>query len=251
MDSTPIEFTIDGRNVSPQSVALRDLLDLLSLLDQAIDATAKSRGIVGLPSVYLVGVADGSDVMLLEANEQAVFAAKEIAAAIETGDCTKIPLQAERCLRGMWKKAKANEWSLGLSNSHFSATISPTEELFAKSQVKGATSLWGRLIRVGGAGPTAALVLEQFMAKYQTITIDLDNEEMAKELGHHLYETVGLEGEATWSVPGWGLDQFKARSILPFSKSEPDAVAAFRAIRDISGAIWDDVDPDIFVGEQR
>ncbi len=247
MTASNLQLKIDGTGVSPETVQLRDLIDLLDEFEQAVQATAKGQAGLGSPLISLIAIGDGSDRLTLFANDKAMRATATIAHAIELRDASRIPAKAEEHVRKIWKRMSDRDWSLGIVNSDFKAIIEPKQELFAISRVKGQTSISGFLQRVGGIGPTAQLYLD----RGSIITINLAGEEMAKALGHKLYDFIALEGEASWLVPAWSLDTFRAQRILPVTTAKRDAVEMFRTLVAAGPSAWDDIDPDDFVNEQR
>lgn len=248
MDPSHLEFKIDGKDVSPETVPLSDLLELLANFEQAIEITAKGGDDFGKPSVSLVGIKEGSDTLTLRANDKALTAASKISKAISTRDCSLVPAAAEEHLRAIWRKAHSRQWSIGISNSTFSATILPADDLFTISRTKGTTSIAGRLLRVGGEKPPTAQV---FRDDETRITVDLSGQAMAEELGQLLYKFVALEGEATWLVPSWDMEAFRATKILPATFANRDTTAVFKDLAVTSKSLWDDIDPDDFVRDQR
>lgn len=247
MSDSHLEIKIEGPGVSPATVALRDLLDLLDSFEQAVQATAKGRGEIGAALVSLVGVAEGSDLLTMHANTKAVKATEAIVHAITSQDSSRLSYKAEECLRQIWRRASDRHWTIGIANSKFSAVISPSSDLFKISRVKGTTSIGGQLRRIGGISPTAQLLL----GNNELLTVHLEGEDMAKGLSHSLYDFIALEGEATWIVPGWKIDDFRATKILPVTHSTVDAPAAFQLIADVAPGVWDTIDPDSFVRDQR
>jgi hypothetical protein len=247
MPESRLQLRIEGKGVAPHTVALRDLLDLLDAYEQAIQAAAGSGTASGATFVSLVEIGEGSDVLSIEASPRAMQAAGLIGMAISSRDCTQLPLKAEQSLRQLWKKASDKKWSLGLLNTGHDAFINPDTDIFSVSRFKGITSIAGVLKRIGGDRPTAQILLDDGRKP----TVQLATEEMAKELRHKLYEFVALEGEATWTVPGWVVDDLKATRILPVTYAKTDTKEAFRLLADASGSVWDAIDPDSFVRDHR
>lgn len=100
----------------------------------------------------------------------------------------------------------------------------------------------------GGKVPHAKLI----PLEGRKITADCTHE-MAKDLGHHLYEWLRFQGEGKWFRDARGRWELRLFSITSFvqvqNESLVDAVERFRAIR---GAEWDKMkDPLAFIREMR
>src|SRR5436309_1699137 len=105
MPDSRLQLKIEGPGVAPETVSLRDLLDLLDSYEQAIQATASAnRNSAGDAIISLVEVGVGSDVLTLKASANAMRAAEVIGKAITSRDCSRLPMKAEECLRQMWRK---------------------------------------------------------------------------------------------------------------------------------------------------
>jgi hypothetical protein len=100
----------------------------------------------------------------------------------------------------------------------------------------GTTTLLARCLRVGGATqPTAELRLIQ--GSLLNIKV---SEEMARELGRHLYDEIVLTGIATWRTDTWTIIDFKIKSISKFDRVAP--AVAFRELAEAAGDALDHVD---------
>lgn len=89
------------------------------------------------------------------------------------------------------------------------------ERLIARqtSPVVGSESIYARVIRVGGKRPPTAKL--EVMG-HGPLTVELKSEdalEIAKRLGENLYETVSLEGTASWNPATFKLERFVIEKI--------------------------------------
>ena len=83
------------------------------------------------------------------------------------------------------------------------------------------------------------------MSEHEVVSCRL-NEDLAKELGTHLYAVVGLRGQATWDAKDHSLAYFRVEEILPFENvgaasaayALNDAVqGSYDAVKDVPGFV--------------
>lgn len=254
-------FEIEGENVSPQTVGLRNLLEILANFEAAVAVTAKSHALAGEAEaeLHLVSVGDGSDRLTFAATERAYRAASTITRAIATDDFESVPLVAHESLRRLSKCSRSTGWTFRLStrrNGHAAGTrtlpevieaaITPDKELMLPTEVTGATTLLARVDRVGGeSSPTASVYLE----RGEKLTVELRDKVMAQSLGDRLFQVVSLDGIATWNYETWSIKRFVVQRIGEFE--DTSAKEAFRALSEAAGNRWESVDPMEFVAELR
>jgi hypothetical protein len=130
------------------------------------------------------------------------------------------------------------------------ARITPeTYDQVSKSAfVHGDTSLFGRVVRIGGAEEArcALRIPDQSKLVYCGVASD----ELARKLSNHLYDDVTVHGEATWLRATWRICRFDINSF------DPPKTGTFQAALDdiwrAGGKAWDKVkDPDKFISEMR
>src|SRR5262249_31771296 len=112
--------------------------------------------------------------------------------------------------------------------------------------VTGTTVLRARVIRAGGATkPKAELRVPN---RDSLLYVDV-SEADAKYLGQRLYEVVALEGVATWDPETWAVREF---SVTRVTEYRPGRVSdAFKALAEVSGGVWNQVDAFDFVRKIR
>lgn len=246
-----LTFRIEGDGVAPETVRLKDLYEILSLVEQTFASTAKGAGAKNSDdlSISLVEIRDGSERTTLAMSESMYAAANQVSESIANDQFESIPVQAQAGLRKLWNRAKKSDWTfefLPSDNGLTSSSITPDHEILRPGEVSGRTTLYGRCDRVGGAKvPTAWLTL----ISGETFVVALKDKQLAKKLGDRLYEIVGLEGEATWDLDDWKLNKFRAININEYQ--DTDIVSAFENLAAQSGNYWDEIDPNEYVAELR
>lgn len=121
----------------------------------------------------------------------------------------------------------------------------PTNELVT---AQGDTTIYGRLIRVGGVGPRATLLTPD--GKHLHVEL---SESMAVALASsgRLHEDVGIEGGATWRVDTWEILEFRAQRITAYRPDKTNLVETFEALAKAAGDRWEGVDAERFVAGLR
>ena len=122
------------------------------------------------------------------------------------------------------------------------AVILSETELFAEQPTyDGLTTVYGQCTRTGGRQrPSAEIKLLNGMTR----KIKLRTTELAQTLGKRLYETVGLEGVATWDAHTDELLRFVADSVTEYTDHNEDGskktiVQAFEELSEASKGRWD------------
>lgn len=252
MRSQEFTFSIDGKDVSPSTVAARDLFDLILSLEAAIAATAQGLGATDADDLQfsLVRISDGSDAAGLALSEQMFRGAEVVSRSIKQNDFTALPPEAHGHLRRLWKRSRATNWSLSIipkDNGIVRCVIDPRVEILRPTPIAGRTTLYGTLDRIGGERkPTAVLIVPHL----GRLTIRIATRAFAQELADSLFEAIGLEGEATWNSESWEIEDFHADRIVPdFQQVTPSE--AFAHLATAAGDRWDEIDPDEYVRELR
>lgn len=105
--------------------------------------------------------------------------------------------------------------------------------------IKGETTIMGVVERVGGATEQrCGLRLEDQPRKMLICTVE--DTEVARKLGQHLYQRVILNGVATWYRHTWRISHFVIRSM---AKPKNGSIAdTMKRLRLAGGDVWDQFD---------
>jgi len=244
-------FVIDGEGVSPNTVDVRDLFDVVKNLEAALALTAKDSGADESDDLQfsLVDISSGSDTLTFALSDKMYKATSKIAHAVKTQDLTGIPITAHPRIYDLQRKSVTSNWSLGfISNGNGipDAVIRPDGGLLKPARIEGQTTLYGKCDRPGGSNPPTARLR---LLSGDWITVNLRNQQMAIDIGQRLYQVIGLEGVAKWNTEKWALESFKAQKITSYEETE--ARAAFSILSESAGSFWDKVDPEEYVNEIR
>jgi hypothetical protein len=253
---------ITGDQVSPESIDVRDLFAVLVELRKAMCLAAglddEEVSNHDEAAVSLAGLAPGSANLMLVVSRAALAGAIAISQAAHNGDYSRIPLGAHAALAHVSRHVVRRGWEMQFlpspSGPVSPARIGPDREVPdpLAHRLRGTTRVYGQLLRVGGEHPPSVRL--RLAGTKEAVTI-IVTEQIAKDLGHRLYEQVGLECEASWSPEGLGFAKapspvLRAKRVLPYRPSG-DLEDAFRELAEAAHGRWDSVDVDEYVREMR
>jgi len=238
------EIKIDGQGVAPETVRLRDLHEVLHAFEFAMTLVAGRQS-----DLHLVGIKKSSAGFDLFVDPMAYRAAVKCASAIASRDLSPLPERARESLLEIRSKARNKGWTVKISGSNGmpSAEITPDTDFVTDAIISGISTLTATIVRVGGTPrPTAQLQLPNS----DRLTATIATEQLATELAQRLYHRVSVEGEAKWSSADWSIVDFKITGIGPFD-DKASLLETINLLRDMSGDIWDDIDPDEYIANLR
>lgn len=118
------------------------------------------------------------------------------------------------------------------------------DEIPGPKMIRGMTTLYGRVERVGGKEPKVHVRTRD----NETVIISLEQEQ-ARQLANQLYEMVGLRGEAEWFVETGQIDSFKLGEIIEYSGG--GVAEGFEKLSEAVGGAFDNVDPAEYTRRMR
>ncbi len=249
-----LRFT--GGGVTPTNVPLHELAELLLAAELAITSIALHRNPSLDPESVVVGLVQIEERSLglqfsSNAPDVVLPAFHDLAERIGGGRFSGLPGKSIRALRTIaeftsTRNCRAQFWNSSSQNGPL-AEISPGFEaqLPEPRFIRGETTVFGILERVGGVEPRARLRLPD-----REVVSCYVSESLARELGPHLYSEIGLRGFATWDATDHSLAYFRAEDLVPFEGGP--VKATFNELRQHMGGAYDTV-PDVveFVRELR
>ncbi|MDQ3332282.1 MAG: hypothetical protein M3552_16800 [Planctomycetota bacterium] len=262
MRSESFHFEIKGEDVEPGSVPLRDLLDLLRYLNATLVETARSQGLsedeidFSLTELKKGNSSDHNITASPRAIKSVDFLTRRLANRNTFGD---LPQGVQKNVREMWRWAHdfgADGLAFTPNGSRITPAVIDVADGIPGERItySGKTTLYGECISSGGAKQRSAKVR---FPDGKIRAVRLKNLDLAKELGHRLYQRVGLIGRATWDAETKKIVVFQADRLSPYRDRDPGAAKprtiseAFEELARASGGRWENVDPDEFVQEQR
>jgi hypothetical protein len=239
-----LEVKVHGERVSPATVRLNDLFELLKKIQDAVGVAATGRESPedgeGF-SMNLVAIAPGSLSLALTAPPWSRQGMEKVLNAIRDGNPDFLPLGSRRALASVSKQVEKKEWAVSLRG----AGLEPVE--ISKSRpfpdpdantVSGTTTIYGVCLRSGGVKDPGVMIRPVNGGKVVLAEAD---KSIAIALGKRLYEwVVGLEGLATWRLSDWEMVRFKATRILDYQEIPP--AEAIKGLAEASGGYFDGLD---------
>ncbi len=256
MTHKKFSFTIRG-DVEPEKLRAGDLAHVLLALEQALLASAKAYHPDLTPDLLrfsLIRVKKGSGVLELVAPEEVASAAVEDSRLLAEGRVDELKPEARPGYRALsnqldqrgWRGGFSGNGDLGIVESDVLGKIEiPLVE--HRTRLSGSTSLYGRVIRVGGASRPKAELTPVLGGRPVPVHVSIDQ---AKTLARRLYTVVGIFGKAFWDSTWSFIEKFEASQILPY-REQNSAQEAFAALAEAGGRVWEGVDPDEFVKSLR
>jgi hypothetical protein len=136
-------------------------------------------------------------------------------------------------------------------HSRVLARITPQtyEDVSVCAFIRGPTSVYARIERVGGA--TAMRCGIRLPGSPQKMVIcRVASADLVRRLGKYLYQHVLLSGRATWLRHDWRLKGLVIESFEP--PKTGSILNALTATHDAGGRAWDEIeDPDALIAEMR
>lgn len=251
-----VEFRVKISGPRPDEVSARNLAEILTHLEDAVVSFAETNGLefpeTG-PALSLVDVGEGSDLLTFSVFEPVVPSVAVISTAIARNFYQLLPAETHEAMWRASEIVRKAGWGLEFLEDEragvMSAVITPERGISpppTPTMLSGSTVLLARCLRVGGATtPKAELRVVQ---GGRLINPDV-SEKIAKELGHHLYEEVLVEGIAKWDTRTWEIKEFTVKAIYEFDRIDPKL--AVRELAEAAAGAWDHVDAVEFVADQR
>lgn len=237
-----VEVKIPG--VLPETIPARELAEMLVALETAIVGAmglTPDEQLAEPPVVSLVGIRRGSTSLQLLKSPRVLRAYTRLATAVAERDVGSLPPRAREGTRLLARVVERRgievQFRDPLQRRRVIGVIRPDTDLFAASTapLKGETTLYGKVERVGGATPRLRLQIEDG----RTISCDISRA-LAKELGKRLYEWVGVAGTAEWNPVDLTVESFRVERVLAFQ--DPHPTEAFERLSEELAGAWDDVD---------
>lgn len=249
-----IEIKISGENLSPATIRAKELAAILVNAEEMIistiinaDHTIKKEEII----IGLVSIEKGSvDLCFESQSPQLVYSAYEkLTQAIRTDNYVNISEPSIEAIGEFVAFSKKHncitEFGYKNGNSQILAKITPQTNISSSEYFWGETTIYGYVQRVGGKKPSV---------KVKTISgqnlVCTTTQEIAKKVGSHLYNWVGLSGIASWDNKTLRINSFKISEITEYEETDNQRV--FDMLSSNFGEYFEDIEnPDEFVNKLR
>ena len=257
-EAPEFHIRISGKDVSPETMSISALGELLITLEQAVLAASPDREPSPIDfardaKIGLTGVKPGSSYLTFHPTLDLIEPIGDISKAMVTGDVSSLPSLAISRLEDMRLTAIGNEWDLQIDGDVRLGIVSGrfrTEVPFRipdSPTMVGKTTLSGRILLIGGKRPRLTLELRNG----QLVKVKLTHDQVLA-LRSRVYQTVALEGEAIWLVnENWRIKSFTVEKITPSRPDKHSLSNAFRDLAEASQERWKGIDAQKFVDDLR
>jgi hypothetical protein len=249
-----IVIRIMGEGISPRTLSTRELSEILLATEKSVASISDlEEDDADEFTLGLVSVQGGSAHFELapRREEVQVAAFNRWTESIRANDYRGLPTTSVEGAQTIAKFSRRRDCRIQLASAmngrSSEVTVTPTTEVDAPEPVyvQGTTTVYGRLIQVGGVKPKAKLRLPSGNLLVVSVT-----SEQARRLAGSIYDVVGIRGEATWNADGFTIENFQVQKLVPFEDTPP--TEGFRQLRENMGKHFDDVDdPTQFIRDIR
>jgi len=231
-----------GEYLSPETVRLEDLLEVIHGLTEAVKTVA---GPVTGPAarISLTRVDEGSCAVTLQLDDSLARHGDRVLGALERRELSDLPYDAAaaafRAFRGPLRK----RWRVTLRRGEWSTqgdvVVSELEPLAEPERpapvlVRGTTSLYGKCVSLGGANKPKIEI--QPLEGGSSIKAQAEKVHV-QALASRIYEIVGVRGEATWDAESWEIVAFKVTEVLDYK--DQGIMAGLTELQEAAGDAYD------------
>lgn len=239
--------------IRPEMVRAKDLSDVLLAVEEMISSTAFTidQAFSGEITVGLSKIESNSlDLGFSSSLPNIVSPAwSRVIDAVNANNFNLLPRLARKGVRRVVRfteKYKCDaQLYLPSEGKSAVATVTPKTVVRDAPVIRGETTLYGTLVRIGGRRPKAWMsFIDGNALPCKT------NEAVAKQLGGHLYNLIGVHGAVEWNAETLRVEAFTIDHLTDFK--EVPARQAINELRVKYGRYFDDIgDADAFVSELR
>ncbi|MEY2928153.1 MAG: hypothetical protein RL367_2630 [Pseudomonadota bacterium] len=215
-DFEELSFVIPG--YTPETMPLGRLIEYLQ----------KMAIILGDPdNLHLVALRQGSCAPVFHAPRATVLEASDRAGRVARGDGTKKQVDAYNHVRKMLRRDARDAGQPAVLRSPTKTILeipAAPDDQGELSGVRQASSIDGQLMRVGGAGEDASLLVQDLEGR--TLSGFTTSRSLARELGCLLYQPVRLSGIGQWARSDegeWMLERMHVQSYESLDDEGPGA----------------------------
>ncbi|MEM9214631.1 MAG: hypothetical protein AAGD25_09820 [Cyanobacteria bacterium P01_F01_bin.150] len=242
-----IKIVLSGTDMQPGNIRSKEIAEVIESIEDAIAATVISKNPefrkedirIGLKRIH-----EGSIDLEFSPNrlELTLPATQKIAKSIRDNNFSDIPHASISSLKKISAFTRRHQCNAELATCNGMieslAILTPDTEIPDTHSISGETTLYGEIMRVGGAEPKI-----QFRTLSGQIIYCSASKDVVKRAGMKLYTEVGLNGTAAWNSETLEIDTFHVTGISDYQEgSLVEAFEAFRATVQDSFDHVEDVD---------
>ncbi|MCB1189631.1 MAG: hypothetical protein H7A23_17660 [Leptospiraceae bacterium] len=242
-----------GNHISPEKLSLSELSDVLVNLEKSIlpIISMKNPDIANEFSLSLSRIEKGSLALSFQSSHfsnlrEAFFFLKDL---VDTDSLYKLPYKSIEPFKKIYSFIKEKAISMELSDSSeviMNLLYSHELDIPEKFSLSGETTIYGRLLRIGGKSPSVQIQIND----KEIITCSA-SEKIVKmlEKANRLYEYVGVTGEAKWNPDDYSIQSLDIERIENYEQADPSNIMA-ELSKEI-GHYFKNINPEQYVSELR
>lgn len=240
-----IEIRLVGKGVAPGLIRSKEIAEVITAVEGMIAAMVEHENPDIKADDVLIGlsaVTGGSMTLVFTPGMEAltVPAAETVMRAIDRQQFEGLPHGTLAGLRKLHSFTKQHELTTEFRTlngaSVLLAEMTSQTTIPTPTYLKGDTTVYGDILRVGGADPKV-----QFRSISDSELIYCDaTRDMTRQVAMRLYERVGLRGQAVWDLETMKLESFRIEEILDYE--DVGIVQAFAELRESVGGYFDEID---------
>ena len=251
-NTNQIAIKFIGRGMVPGTIRSRELADIIDSFEEMLACVVADRHSNVEKDDVLVGlatIADGSIRLGFNTPMASVVVAAylSVASAINQSDFTPLPNNSLIALNKIITFTRRHDCVAELlspgTDEHI-ASITPETDTKVSGLVQGQTTIYGRILRVGGKTPR--VMIETISGDNLSCVVSL---EIARELGERLYEFAEFFGIASWNPNNWKIVEFRIQSFAVSSVKTPEQT--MNELRSLVGRYFEGVDAEAYVSSIR
>jgi len=252
-DSHLVELRVVGPGIEPGLVRSREIGELLESLEDAVASVialqdagmSKEEVVVGITAISAGSISLQFGSPQPDLVREAFFTVSE---AVSQSRFKALPNSSRRSLAKVSAFARRHDCRAEFRVPTIReplAIIDRETQVAEPELVFGETTLYGRVIRVGGRTPRVMIETSDGSSVYCD-----SSPAVAKELAPKLYERVRLIGRAGWDPDDWSLVEFRIQDAAPGPDLDPSA--ALEQLSGVIGGFFSEVgDADTFAKRLR
>lgn len=255
-DKFRFEVHVTGEGVSPENVQVRAIAGFLVAVEEIVLAIAKQDhpdldlGKQG--ALKFESLKKGSlDIAYMENHSLASPSLGRFVDVVNSGDGSSLSARALKRVKEFVDLNRTNKTTTEISENSNGrkvlATITPDTTIAGPALISGVTTLYGELLRIGGASGPRALMR---FSNSPPLSCKVKSTELASEMGERLYETIGVRGKGEWKVGSMEIHEFRIEELTKYRQTT--LTKAFESLREVAGKYYDEIeDIDAFVADLR
>jgi hypothetical protein len=248
-----IAMRLAGHAMVPGAIRSHDLAELIDSFEEMIACVVADRHLNIKKDDVVIGLAslgDGSIRLGFKSVVPSVVipAYLSVASAVNKNEFTSLPSSSRRALDKIISFTRRHHCVAELhspDNDELIASITPSTNTQVSGLAQGLTTIYGRILRVGGKNPRVTVETVSGDSIYCDVSF-----EIAQELGRRLYEFAEFSGMATWNPNGWQIEEFRIESFASSATKTPEQ--GMNELRSLVGRYFEDIDDvDSYISSLR